>query len=209
VSGKTTKRSEGQGAPRRRNIRSERSVRKLIDSAVEELSRSPYSALSVRSVAARAAVSPTTAYTYFPSKDALIAETYLRLLRQAAVFTDVNHSVEARVCAQIRELALLVADRPYLADACTIALMADEPVVNDARIQIAAEISRRIADSLGPGYSPDVAATLHMLFSGGMMHARSAVGGYRRVADQLDKAVALILRSDIACLKEDLGHVGS
>lgn len=205
MSGKTTKQSEGDSPPRRRNVRSEQSVRKLIDSAVEELGGTPYSELSVRSVAARAAVSPTTAYTYFPSKDALIAEAYLRLLRNAAVFTDVNHSVEARVSAQIRELALLVADRPHLADACTIALMADEPVVNDARIEIATEVSRRISDSLGPGYTPEVSATLHMLFSGGMMHARSAVGGYHHVADQLDKAVALILRSDIACVAKDPG----
>ncbi len=205
MSGKVPKQSATDGAPRRRNVRSERSVRKLIDSAVEELSRSPYGELSVRSVAARAAVSPTTAYTYFPSKDALIAEAYLRLLRNAAVFTDVNHSVEARVSAQIRELALLVADRPHLADACTIALMADEPVVNEARLQIAAEISRRISESLGPGYSPDVTSTLHMLFSGGMMHARSAAGGYHHVADQLDKAVALILGSDLAHGAEGLG----
>jgi AcrR family transcriptional regulator len=171
---------------------------KLIAAAVDELGETPYGALTVRAVAARAAVSPTTAYTYFPSKDALIAEVYLRLLRDVAVFTDVNDSADTRVSAQLRELALLIANKPYLADACTIALMADDLVVNDIRMQIAAEVSRRIAASLGPGYPASVTATLHMLFSGAMMHARSTVGGYRHVAEQLDAAVLLILRAQLA-----------
>lgn len=171
-------------------------MRKLIAATIEELTHSPYSGLTVRCVAARASVSTTTAYTYFPSKDALIAEVYLRLLRDAAVFTDVNASVKERVSAQLRELALLIADRPYLADACTVALMADDGAVDDVRVQIAAEISRRIAASLGPGHPPEVAATLHMLFSGAMMHARSAFGGYHYMADQLEKSVAIVLRSE-------------
>jgi TetR/AcrR family transcriptional regulator, cholesterol catabolism regulator len=183
---------------RRRNVRSEQSMSKLVAAAVDELSESTYGELTVRTVAARAAVSPTTAYTYFPSKDALIAEVYLRLLREAAIFTDVNETAESRVSAQLRELALLIADKPRLADACTIALMADDVVVNDIRMHIATEVSRRIAASLGPGYPAPVTATLHMLFSGAMMHARSTVGGYGHVADQLEEAVSLILRSELA-----------
>lgn len=181
--------------PRRRNVRSERSVRKLLDAAVQELARSPYADLTVRTVAATAAVSPTTAYTYFPSKDALIAEVYLRLLRNARTFVDVNHTAEARVRAQLRELVLLVADTPYLADACTAALMADDIAVNGVRARIAAEVGRRITASLGPGYAADVVITLHMAFSGAMMHARSTPGGYRKVAEELDTAVALVMNS--------------
>ncbi|WP_082698739.1 TetR/AcrR family transcriptional regulator [Mycobacterium sp. GA-2829] len=168
-------------------------MRKLVAAAIEELSESSYGELTVRSVAARAAVSPTTAYTYFPSKDALIAEVYLRLVREAAVFTDVNESAEARVKAQLRELALLIADRPHLADACTIALMADNVAVNEVRVHIASEVSRRIAASLGPGYPPAVTTTLHLLFSGAMMHARSSAGGYLQVAEQLNDAVSMVL----------------
>lgn len=184
--------------PKRRNVRSEQSMHKLIAAAVDELSESTYGEFTVRTVAARAAVSPTTAYTYFPSKDALIAEVYLRLLREAAIFTDVNDTAERRVSAQLRELALLIADKPHLADACTIALMADDVVVNDVRAQIATEVGHRIAAALGPGYPGSVASILHMLFSGAMMHARSTVGGYGHVADQLDDGVALILRSPLA-----------
>lgn len=176
-------------------MRSERSVRKLLDAAVEELARSPYAGLTVRSVAATAGVSPTTAYTYFPSKDALIAEVYLRLLLNARSFVDVNDAAETRVKAQLRELVLLVADTPCLADACTTALMADDIAVDGVRARIAGEVGRRIAASLGPGHSADVAITLHMTFSGAMMHARSTPGGYRKVADELDTAVALVMNS--------------
>lgn len=180
---------------RRKNTRAEQSVRKLLDAAVEELSQCSYAALTVRSVAARAAVSTTTAYTYFPSKDKLIAETYLRLLRDAPAHVDVNETAEVRVKAQLREFVLLVADMPLLADACTMAIMADDIAVDDVRGQIAGEIGRRITSSLGPGYSPEIAETLHMIFSGAMMHARSTPGGYRKVADQVDLAVELVLHS--------------
>lgn len=172
-------------------------MRKLLDAAVEELADAPYSDLTVRSVAARAGVSPTTAYTYFPSKDALIAEVYLRLLRDARVHVDVNETAEARVKAQLRDLLLLVADRPHLADACTTAVMADDSTVDDVRARIAGEIGRRIAASLGPGYRPRIAETLHLLFSGATMHARSNPGGYATVADQLDAAVAQVLQTTV------------
>ena len=170
-------------------------MRKLLDAAVGELARSPYSELTVRSVAARAGVSPTTAYTYFPSKDALIAEVYLRLLRAAPVHVDVNQSAETRVKAQLRDLLLLVADKPHLADACTTAVMADDGMVDEVRARIAGEIGRRIVSSLGPGYRPEMAQTLHLVFSGATVHARSNPAGYAQVADQLDTAVAQVLRS--------------
>lgn len=178
---------------RPRNLRSERSVRKLIEATVEELTVSPYGDLTVRAVAARAAVSTTTAYTYFGSKDALIAEAYLGLMRHAAVFTDANDSVKCRVSAQLRELALLIADKPYFADACTVALMADGSAIEQLRVQIASEVSQRISAALGSECSDDVAVTLHMLFTGAMMHARSTAGGYVYVGNQLDASASLIL----------------
>jgi TetR/AcrR family transcriptional regulator, cholesterol catabolism regulator len=196
MSGNASASAHDSSVRRRKNVRSEQSVRKLLDAAVDALAHAPYSDLTVRSVAARASVSPTTAYTYFPSKDALIAEVYLRTLRDARVFVDVNDSAETRITAQLRELVLLVADTPYLADACTIALMADDSVVDEVRVQIATEIARRINNSLGPGVSPDLSTTLHMVFSGAMMHARSIVGGYHAMADQLDKSVRLIMSSE-------------
>ncbi len=56
------------------------------------LRESSYADLTVRAVAARAKVAPATAYTYFSSKNHLIAEVYLDLIRQVPYFTDVNDS---------------------------------------------------------------------------------------------------------------------
>ncbi|MCA9208645.1 MAG: TetR family transcriptional regulator, partial [Planctomycetales bacterium] len=50
----------------------------LVEAAVGELAASGYSALTVRNVAKRAGVAPATAYTYFASKEHLIAEVYWR-----------------------------------------------------------------------------------------------------------------------------------
>lgn len=149
---------------RRRNRRQEETVRKVLDAAVEMLRECSYSDLTMRAVAARAGVAPATAYTYFSSKNALIAEVYLRLVRDVPVFTDVNHSTQERVTAQLRELALLVADEPELAAAATTALMGDEPEIRQVRDKIGLEVRRRIASALGPGAWPEVLTTLEMIF---------------------------------------------
>lgn len=175
------------------NARSARSIDKLMGAAIECLTEAPYSELTIRSVAARAQVSATTAYTYFPTKDALIARIFLRAMRTAEVFTDVNHAAAHRVSRQLQALTVLVADSPHLADACMTALMSDDDAVGPIRDEIAGEIQRRITASLGPGYPAGVASTLHMLFSGALMHARSGALTYAQVADQLAHAVAMIL----------------
>jgi AcrR family transcriptional regulator len=77
----------------------------------------------VRAVAARAKVAPATAYTYFSSKNHLIAEIYLDLIRRVDYFTDVNDSTAVRVEQSLRSLALVVADEPEVAAACTTALL--------------------------------------------------------------------------------------
>ena len=75
-----------------RNRRQEETFRKVLAAGVEMLRESSYADLTVRAVAARAKVAPATAYTYFSSKNHLIAEVYLDLMRQVPYFTDVNDS---------------------------------------------------------------------------------------------------------------------
>src|SRR5512143_1499991 len=170
---------------RRRNRRQEETVGKVLDAAVEMLRESSYSDLTMRAVAARAGVAPATAYTYFSSKNALIAEVYLRLVRDVPVFTDVNHSTQERVTAQLRELALLVADEPELAAAATTALMGDEPDVRHVRDKIGLEVRRRIASALGPGAWPEVLTTLEMIFYGALVQAGTKSLTYYQMADRL------------------------
>ena len=83
------------------------------------LRESSYADLTVRAVAARAKVAPATAYTYFSSKNHLIAEVYLDLIRKVDYFTDVNDTRSSRVEKTLRAMALTVADEPEVAAACT------------------------------------------------------------------------------------------
>ena len=178
---------------RRRNRRQEETIRKVLDAAVELLRETSYSDLTMRMVAARAGVSPATAYTYFRSKNALIAEVYLRLVREVPLFTDVNHTTQQRVTAQLRELSLLVADEPELAAAATTALMGNEPEVRGIRDKIGMEVHRRIASALGPGAWPEVLATLELIFYGALVHAGTRSATYYQMADRLDSVIALIM----------------
>jgi len=178
---------------RRRNRRQEETIRKVLDAAVELLRETSYSALTMRMVAARAGVAPATAYTYFRSKNALIAEVYLRLVREVPLFTDVNQTTQQRVTAQLRELSLLVADEPELAAAATTALMGNEPEVRGIRDKIGMEVHRRIASALGPGAWPEVLATLELIFYGALVHAGTRSATYYQMADRLDSVIALIM----------------
>jgi len=178
---------------RRRNRRQEETVRKVLDAAVELLRETSYSDLTMRAVAARAGVAPATAYTYFSSKNALVAEVYLRLVRNVPLFTDVNQTTQQRVAAQLHELALLVADEPELAAAATTALMGDEPDVRQVRDKIGLEVRRRIASALGPGAWPEVLSTLEMIFYGALVQAGTQSVTYYQMADRLDSVVALIM----------------
>jgi AcrR family transcriptional regulator len=178
---------------RRRNRRQEETIRKVLDAAVELLRKTSYASLTMRMVAARAGVAPATAYTYFRSKNALIAEVYLRLVRGVPLFTDVNQTTQQRVTAQLRELSLLVADEPELAAAATTALMGNEPEVAEIRDKIGMEVHRRIASALGPGAWPDVLATLELIFYGALVHAGTSSATYYEMADRLDNVIALVM----------------
>lgn len=186
----------GAGGTRRSDRRPAQTIRKVLDAGFEELRESSYASLTMRAVATRAGVSPASAYTYFPSKSALVAAVYLRCLRDLPLRTDVNDTTEARVSAALRDMALVVADEPELTTACGAALMADDPGVKPLREQIGEEVSRRIGAALGPGWPRAVKSTLQMTFAGALMTARFV--SFDEIAGQLDEAVNVILGGSVA-----------
>ncbi|OBJ05640.1 TetR family transcriptional regulator [Mycobacterium alsense] len=188
----------GAGPARRSDRRPAQTIRKVLDAALEELRASSYANLTMRAVATRAGVSPASAYTYFPSKSALVAAVYLRVLRDLPVHGDAADGPDAtatRVSATLRDMALVVADEPELAAACGTALMADDPAVTPLREQIGDEVSRRIGVALGPGWPRPVKSALQMTFAGALMTARFV--SYQEIAGQLDEAVKLILGASV------------
>ncbi|HEY6577454.1 MAG TPA: TetR/AcrR family transcriptional regulator [Mycobacterium sp.] len=180
-----------------RNRRQEETFRKVLTAGMAMLRESSYADLTVRAVAARAKVAPATAYTYFSSKNHLIAEVYLDLMRQVPYFTDVNEPMPSRVEQALRSLALVVADEPEVAAACTTALLSgSDPGVLKARDRIGAEIHRRIRSAVGPDADPRVVAALEMTYFGALVNAGSGAFTYHQIADRLSYVVGLILGDD-------------
>jgi AcrR family transcriptional regulator len=182
-------------APERsaRRPRQEETMRRLVQAARDTLRETSYADLTVRAVAARAQVAPATAYTYFSSKNHLVAEVYLDLVRQVPFFTDVNDTRVSRVQRALRSLALVVADEPEVAAACTTALLSNDTAVRPVREQIGTEIHKRIKRALGPDADPRTVSALEMSYFGALVHAGSGVLTYRQIADRLGYVVGLIL----------------
>ena len=178
-----------------RNRKQEETFRKVLAAGVEVLREKSYADLTVRAVAARAKVAPATAYTYFSSKNHLIAEVYLDLVRQVPYFIDVNDPMPTRVDKALRHLALVVADEPEVAAACTTALLGGgaDPAVRSVRDRIGAEIHRRITSAIGPDADPVTVSALEMTFFGALVNAASGAYTYHQIADRLGYVVGLIL----------------
>lgn len=186
-----------QAPATQRNRRQEETFRKVLAAGVAMLRDTSYADLTVRAVAARAKVAPATAYTYFSSKNHLIAEVYLDLVRQVPYFTDVNEAMPTRVIRALRQLALVVADEPGVAAACTTALLGGgaDPAVRVVRDRIGAEIHRRITSAIGPDADARAVSALEMTFFGALVNAGSGAFTYHQIADRLEYVVSLILSS--------------
>ncbi|RDI35886.1 TetR family transcriptional regulator [Rhodococcus sp. AG1013] len=178
---------------RRLSERQADTVDRLTASAVAVLHEEGFAGLTVRAVASRAGVAPATAYTYFSSKEHLVAEVFWRRLAQAPEPDPVDGGRIDRVVAVLRGIALLMVDEPALAGAVTSALLGRDPDVEHLRTRIGIEIRRRLGDALGPGPDPDLVETLELLYSGALVHAGMGYGSYQRLADRLETSVKLIL----------------
>ncbi|MFF0489454.1 TetR/AcrR family transcriptional regulator [Nocardia sp. NPDC004068] len=169
-------------------------VDRLTRAALEVLAREGFAGLTVRMVAAAAGVGTATAYTYFSSKEHLVAEVFWRrLAATAAPIVDSPDRTE-RVLAVLRQTAMLVADEPALAGAVTSALLGTDPDVAHLRLRIGAEIRRRLIEALGPDADPDIVETLELLYAGALVRAGVGYASYAQIADRLEKSALRVLR---------------
>ncbi|UYP20912.1 TetR/AcrR family transcriptional regulator [Rhodococcus sp. Z13] len=181
---------------RRLTERQADTVARLTQAAVEVLREEKFTGLTVRMVAARAGVAPATAYTYFSSKEHLIAEVFWRRLATAptADAAEAEGTDRAdRVVAVLRGIALLLADEPELAAAVTSALLGQDPDVEHLRGRIGLDIRNRIAEALGPDHDPDELEALELLYAGALVRAGMGYGTYERLADRLERSARLLL----------------
>ena len=169
-------------------------VDRLGRAAVDLLSREGFAGLTVRRVAAEAGVGAATAYTYFSSKEHLVAEVFWRRLAASPPAAHESDDPAARVVDVLRHISLLVADEPEFACAVTNALLGRDPDVEVLRLRIGRDIRDRLAAALGPDTDPDIIDSLEMLYSGALVRAGMGYASYADIAQRLEKSARLMLR---------------
>jgi AcrR family transcriptional regulator len=196
--------SQMSEAPRQGlNRRQAETVDRLLIAGLEELRAVGHEALTIRTVAQRAGVSPATAYTYLASKNHLFAELFWRHLVDdpGALPSDAGDAT-GRVQAAVRAMTDRIVAEPELAAAVTPALLGSDPDVERLRLRIGGEFLARFETALADPERPDepadpaVLEVLVLAFSGALLQAGMGVMTYEAMADRLESAVAVILRGN-------------
>jgi AcrR family transcriptional regulator len=178
------------------NARQAETAERLLVAGLDELRAVGHDALTVRTVAQRAGVSPATAYTYLASKNHLFAELFWRFLAEDGARTPVGRTSLERVRSVTRHLAERLAATPELAAAVTPALLGTDPDVERLRLRIGAEFVDRFRAALGPDADPAVLEALALAFSGALLQGGMGLMTYTELGDRLDAVVAVILRGN-------------
>lgn len=174
------------------STRQAETVERIFDAGLEEVREVGHEALTIRSVAARAGVSPATAYTYLASKNHLFAELFWRHLAQAPVVEETGSRVE-RVQAAVRSLTTRIAEEPALAAAVTPALLGSDSDVERLRLRIGGEFAARFEVALGDGAAEGEREALLLALSGALLQAGMGLMTYDEMADRLGPVVAVIV----------------
>lgn len=169
-------------------------VDKLTRAAMEVLSREGFAGLTIRMVATAAGVGTATAYTYFSSKEHLVAEIFWRRIRSSETPVSDDADPTVRVLAELRGIALLVADEQELSGAVTSALLGRDPDVQHLRTRIGIEIRQRITRALEPEADPETVESLELLYAGALVRAGMGYESYADIADRLERAALLVLK---------------
>lgn len=171
-------------------------IDRLSTAAMTVLSREGFGGLTIRLVAAEAGVGAATAYTYFSSKEHLVAEVFWRRLASSPAPTnDDDIAPPDRAVAVLRDIALLVADEPEFAGAVTAALLGRDPDVQHLRDRIGREIRDRVEQALGPHNVPTLISALELLYTGALVNAGMGYGSYTEVADRLETSARMLFKS--------------
>jgi AcrR family transcriptional regulator len=168
----------------------------LIEAAADEVRDAGYPALTVRGVAKRAGVAAATAYTYFASKEHLVAEVYLRRFAaqpDPAPGAAADRSPAERATDALLAFALTVSDETELAAGVTVAMLADDPEVRDLRVRIGLEVHRRLTEALGPDADPLAIRTLELATSGALLQVGTGHLRYDDVPRLLAETAELVL----------------
>ena len=178
------------------NPRQAETVDKLLSAAAEELRTVGPEAVTVRTVAGRAGVSPATAYTYFASRNHLFAELFWRkvLLEHPAEIT--GDTPLDRVQSVTRQLSAVLAESPHLAAAANHALLGTDPEVERLRVVIGLEILERFRSALGEDADDELLDALTLALTGALLQTGMGLISYDDLPDRLDAVMATIMKGN-------------
>lgn len=184
------------------NPRQAETVERLLLAGLEELRAVGHEALTVRTVAHRAGVSPATAYTYLASKNHLFAELFLRHLTQGPPSVPSGGPTADRVRDAVRNLTEQMLTEPALTAAVTPALLGTDPDVERLRLRIGSEIVARfslaLTDPATPNapFDPTVLDVLVLTFTGALLQLGIGVLTHDELTERLEACVTVILRGN-------------
>jgi TetR/AcrR family transcriptional regulator, cholesterol catabolism regulator len=166
---------------------------RLVEAAVDELHERGYEGLTIRAVATRCGVAAATAYTYFASKDHLVAEIFWRRLC-ALPEVETPGSAEDAVVDVLKSTVSIVADDPPVGAACTVAILAQDPEASALRGMIGAELIRRIDHALGDDGTPELQADLVTHWAGAFLVAGMGYATFDETMESLDRGARALMR---------------
>jgi AcrR family transcriptional regulator len=175
------------------NPRQAETVEKLLLAGELELEEVGPEALTIRTVAQRAGVSPATAYTYLASKNHLFAELFWRRIVTEPGPEPVGETAVERIRVVTRHMSEMLGRSPHLATAANIALLGSDPEVERLRLVIGAEFVTRFRDAIGEPSDPRVVEALTLAFSGALLQAGMGLMTYEELSQRLDDVVAVIM----------------
>lgn len=178
------------------NARRAETVERLLLAAATLLDEMGHDDLAMRTVAQRAGVSPATVYSYFASKDHLLAALFWRKVVLAGDVEPSGDSVTERLQQCVQQMAALVAESPNLAAAVSKGFLGSEPDVIRLRTEIGLLWNHRLASAIGneTELGPEVVRTLLFAVSGAFLQAGIGVFPYEDLGDALSEAVAVVMR---------------
>jgi AcrR family transcriptional regulator len=189
--------AHAESTRRRLTSRQAEAVERLVEAAAEEAREGGYESATVRGAARRAGISPATAYTFFASKDHLLAEVLWRRMRAlpARAYDPTADELD-RVSTELRALALFVADDESLARACTTAILGGGPEVRAVRMRFGNEVHRRLAAALGDAATPSVLQALDLAYSGAMLWAGMGHMPFTAVPEALGELARTLIEAE-------------
>ncbi len=182
------------------NPRQAETVERQLGAAAEELRAVGPEAVTVRTVAGRAGVSPATAYTYFASRNHLFAELFWRkvLLDHPAEIT--GSTPLERVKSVTRQLSAVLAESPHLAAAANHALLGTDPDVERLRTVIGLDMFGRFREALGDSVegraSEELLDALAMVQVGTLLQTGMGLISYDDLAARFDSLVATVMKGN-------------